>query len=330
MSTRAPERTSAPRAAPADPVSGASRAVLLLGVTIGTALVVLALWQGARPQLPGMPAILGVAAGVLLMWLIVMALATVAAHLVRLHHRDVTALARRHGKRAALAGAGAAGRRYRAAYGAASGWAAGRWGRRFGDDEDFPAAELDDDDQAAEDGDSQMADGQVADVRVPADGQMPAEWARRSQWVRPDDAPAENRNGDRPMTTDAVPVRNRLPDQVRANAPAGWKALAGDTSDFEPNSDEELLGWMAAQVAGISTYGESLADLYETCVEGVRLDPVAMAALHDAADAAGDFATAMAYARQKFAAHYAEVREFVGEGGVLPKDGDFITGEGDD
>ena len=90
-----------------DPVSGASRAVLLLGATIGTALVVLALWQGARPQLPGMPAFLGLAAGVLLMWLIVMALATVAAHLVRLHHRDVTALARRHGKRAALAGPGA-------------------------------------------------------------------------------------------------------------------------------------------------------------------------------------------------------------------------------
>ena len=145
-------------------------------------------------------------------------------------------------------------------------------------------------------------------------------------------APAAiQRNGDsRPMTTDAVPVRNRLPDQVRANAPAGWRSLAGTASDFEPESDEALLTWMAAEVAGISTYGEALTDLYETCVEGVRLDPVAMAALHDAADAAGDFATAMAYARQKFAAHYAEVREFVSDGGVLPKDGDFITGEGDD
>ena len=68
MSTRAPERTRAPRPAPADP-GGASRAVLLLGITLGTALVILAIWQGARPQLPGMPAFLGLITGVLLMWL---------------------------------------------------------------------------------------------------------------------------------------------------------------------------------------------------------------------------------------------------------------------
>ena len=359
--TRPRERERAARPEPADPVSGASRAVLLLGITLGTALVVLALWQGARPQLPGMPALLGLIAGVLLMWGSCMALALVAVHLVRLHHRDVTALARRHGKQAALASARGAGRRYRAVRERAAGWAAPRWhGRQVcvacgnpGSPDD-PLVIIDGyrvhESHAAnlrgrggqeppEDGgetpvrdDTEPSPGAaIADVRVPADGQMPAAWARNSQWVRPDGAATDNRNGDRtPMSTDAVPVRNRLPDHVKANAPAGWQALAGTASDFEPESDEALLDWMAAEVAGISTYGEALTDVYETCVEGVRLDPVAMAALHDAADAAGDFATAMAYARQKFASHYAEVREFVAEGGVLPKDGDFITGEGDD
>jgi hypothetical protein len=145
-------------------------------------------------------------------------------------------------------------------------------------------------------------------------------------------APAvTGQNGEQPMTTPATPTgRTRLPAQVKANAPAGWKSLATTASDFEPGTDEELLDWMASEVAGISTYSEALTDVYETCVESIRLDPVAMAALHDAADAAADFATALAYARQRFAAHYGEVRQFVGAGGVLPKDGDFITGEGDD
>ncbi len=110
----------------------------------------------------------------------------------------------------------------------------------------------------------------------------------------------------------------------RANAPAGWKALAAATASCEPEDDGDLLGWMAGEVAGMAGYGEALIEVCQSCVNSVGLDPAAMAAVHDAADAAAGAATAMACARQKFASHYAEVREFAGNGGVLPYDGRWM------
>jgi len=79
----------------------------------------------------------------------------------------------------------------------------------------------------------------------------------------------------------------------------------------------------------MSAYAEAITDVYETAVSGVGLDPVSMAALHDYADAAAEAAQAMAAARQKFASHYQEVREFAAAGGLLPHDGRWITGEGE-
>ena len=102
-----------------------------------------------------------------------------------------------------------------------------------------------------------------------------------------------------------------------------------DTSEFEPEDDGHLLGWMAAEVNGMSAYAEAMTEVYETCVSTVGLDPVAMKATHDVADAAADAASAMAAARAKFASHYGEVREFAASGGLLPFDGRWITGDGD-
>jgi hypothetical protein len=108
-----------------------------------------------------------------------------------------------------------------------------------------------------------------------------------------------------------------------------WKALISSTQGFEPESDSHLLGWMAGEAGGMSGYAEEIADVYETAVNTIGLDPVAMAALHDYADAAATAAEAMAKARQRFADHYSEVREFTANGGVLPFNGRWMTGEGD-
>ena len=54
-----------------------------------------------------------------------------------------------------------------------------------------------------------------------------------------------------------------------------------------------------------------------------------MKALHDVADAAADAAKAMAAARAKFADHYEVPREFAANGGLLPFDGRWVTGDGD-
>jgi hypothetical protein len=108
---------------------------------------------------------------------------------------------------------------------------------------------------------------------------------------------------------------------------AHWRQVASDAADFEPGSDAELLEWMSSEVAGMLGYGESVAELHEHCLTSVRADPAAMAALHDVADAAADCAEAMARAMAKFREIYEAPREFVGEGGVLPKDGDWLQGD---
>jgi hypothetical protein len=61
----------------------------------------------------------------------------------------------------------------------------------------------------------------------------------------------------------------------------------------------------------------------------VGVDPAALAALHDCAEDVAGAAAAMEAARAKFAAHYAEPREYAASGGVLPHDGRWVTGEGD-
>ena len=100
-------------------------------------------------------------------------------------------------------------------------------------------------------------------------------------------------------------------------------------ADFEPGDDGELLGWMGDEVSGVAGYAEALIDLYESCTAGIGLDPVAMTALHDVADAAAHAAETMSGARRRFADHYELPREFAGNGGLMPHDGRWVTGDGD-
>jgi hypothetical protein len=125
-------------------------------------------------------------------------------------------------------------------------------------------------------------------------------------------------------------VQRRTARTAAAPEPNGvWKHVISSTHGFEPESDSHLLGWMAGEAGGMSGYAEEIADVYETAVNTIGLDPVAMQALHDYADAAATAAEAMAKARQRFADHYSEVRQFTANGGVLPFNGRWMTGEGD-
>ena len=126
-----------------------------------------------------------------------------------------------------------------------------------------------------------------------------------------------------------APARRTARTAVAPEPNGQWKALISSTQGLEPESDFHLLGWMAGEAGGMAQYAEQIADVYETAVNSIGLDPVAMAALHDYADAAATAAEAMAAARQRFADHYAEVRQFAANGGVLPYNGRWMTGEGD-
>jgi hypothetical protein len=107
-----------------------------------------------------------------------------------------------------------------------------------------------------------------------------------------------------------------------------WAPLIAATGAFDPESDAALLAWMSGEAGGMTGYAEGLAAVYETSTTVIGLDPAALAALHDCADAAAGAAEQMAVARQRFTTHYAEVRQFAANGGILPFNGRWMTGEG--
>lgn len=110
---------------------------------------------------------------------------------------------------------------------------------------------------------------------------------------------------------------------------AAWKELAAQTGEFDPEDDARLLAWMTGEAAGMTGYAGAMAAAYETAVNVIGLDPAAMSAMHECADAASEAAQQMAAARQAFTAHYAEVRQFAADGGVLAFNGRWMAGEGE-
>jgi hypothetical protein len=290
-------------------------------------------------------------------------LAAVAlAELTRRHHGTIARHAVRHGKRGALATA----RSTRSGARSAITWLAAKAGTRWEKREHrplmfrrAPRMAATDPDSTADPGDDDVPpdtgpwvltvrskSGRPVNALTGGPADTITVWSRadldrrlalirqdpdlEAHVARPDDSTGGNTMTD----TTTPPVQGRPRGRrhaIRAggDVPAEWKALIGATADFEPEDDGHLLEWMAGQVAGMSGYAEALAEAYETGVNTVGLDPVSLHGLHDFADATAEAAQAMAAARQKFAQHYAEVREFAANGGLLPFDGRWIKGEGD-
>jgi hypothetical protein len=119
------------------------------------------------------------------------------------------------------------------------------------------------------------------------------------------------------VSTAAVPGPNEV-----------WIPVIAATGQFEPENDAALLAWMAGEAGGMAGYAEEVAAVYETASAAIGLDPAALQALHDCADAAAAAAEQMAIARRRFTGHFAEVRQFAADGGVLPFDGRWMAGQG--
>jgi hypothetical protein len=286
-----------------------TRPVLLAGLAAGTFVTASAVYGGARPHLTSLPLFLPLVFGVLAELLAVIAVATVLAAVLRRYHRALLSGARRHGSRYTAAAFLASRRHGGSLRDRLAGWAAPRWAARVRgqlggrDGGDQPGAGLDNE-----------HDQQNGDDPMTNDVDEKAFWRDRNA--------ALQREG---LGRAAGPG----PARRSRSTSAGWKTLAADAADYEPEDDADLLAWMGDQVAGMLGYGEAVASVHEHCVNAVRLDPAAMATLHDVADAVADAAEAMARAIEKFKQVYEGPREFVSDGGVLPRDGDFLTGDGD-
>jgi hypothetical protein len=149
--------------------------------------------------------------------------------------------------------------------------------------------------------------------------------------VNPNETGGNNMTDNHGPASRITPARRARGAAARTGGtmPAAWNGVIARTADFEPENDGDLLDWMGDEVAAVAAYAEALVDLYESLTQGTGLDPVAMTALHDVADAQAHASETMSGARRKFADHYDRPREFAAEGGLMPHDGRWVTGEGD-
>jgi hypothetical protein len=262
--------------------SGGGGRVLRLVALIGLGLTIALYVAGFRWRFPFVPwpSVLGVVTGFAAIWLA----AAVAVELVHRHHRAAARHGLRLGRVGALTGARYGGQGWRAAHG----WATRRWGSRFGDAEDFPAAELDD---------------------------APALAGREDGWRAPaplaggDAAGPDLGNGDPMDTAPPAPAGPSRRAPARGT-PAVWRALAAAVAGFEPETHEEMKAWLSGNVAGAAALAEGFTEVYEHCRDVRKLDPKSISGLREVHEAAVEFMKAIAYARQRYAAAHRQVEEF--------------------
>ncbi len=286
------------------------RAVLWTGIALGTCLAVLAITDGVRLRIGGMPSVLGVIIGAAVVWALIVLAAVTLAEVVRRHHRTVGRYALKHGKRGAVA----TGRHARRHGGTALRWLTAKAACRWENREHRPVMFL-------------RLRGEPED---PAADTVPGAEAA-APGTAPDAPPPDDTGGTASMTASKIaPQRRarRAAARTGGPVPSEWGPVIAQTADFEPGDDGELLEWMGRQVTGLSAWAEALVDFYDHATNTIGIDPKASAMLHDVADAAAQAAETMGAAKARFTEHYELPREFAGNGGLMTHDGRWITGEG--
>ncbi len=105
-------------------------------------------------------------------------------------------------------------------------------------------------------------------------------------------------------------------------------AVVSETSAFEPGDDADLIAHFKREIAFQGAHADAFRSLLDTCLHAIGLDPSSVQGIGEYADVRADSAHDAAGMMHRFLTVYAEVREFVANGGVLPADGRWITGEG--
>ena len=134
--------------------------------------------------------------------------------------------------------------------------------------------------------------------------------------------PAGPAPGDGDVPLAPVPV-----DVTPAEIPPAFAPLLAFVSGFEADEDADLMAFTRGLAAGDLALADALQAQLDHCVTELGLDPVSVQGLADYADDKAEHAQGAMAIWQRFATVYAEVQNFVSSGGVLPKDGRFLTGE---
>jgi hypothetical protein len=252
-----------------------SRAVIWTGIALGTCLAILAITDGVRLRIGGMPSVLGVLLGAVVVWALIVLAVVALAELTRRHRRTAGRYALKQGKRGAVATA----RHARRHGGTVRTWlvskAAPRWENREHQPLMFRKLRGE-------------PESPAADTALGAEAPAPG--------AAPDAPPPHDTNGGiTSMTVSRIaPERRarRTATRTGGSIPAAWGPVIALAADFEPEDDAQLLDWMNGQVTGMGGYGEALVDLYDHCTNVIGIDPAASALLHDVADAVAHAAEA--------------------------------------
>jgi hypothetical protein len=188
----------------------------------------------------------------------------------------------------------------------------------------------------APDNDSGVADNDAPAEAPPGDALVPVlgaavralapEGPPRPDPAPPPDAPA---SGD-PATEDGDPMPGRM--TMTANAreiPAVIRAVITHITDFQPVDDTELHQFLISFSRGMDGIADAIAGLHEYCLSpDVRLGKGAVATLATCAETAGAFGSVFKTASTMLDQYYGGVSEEIASGVELPRDGDFLTGDG--
>lgn len=275
-----------------------SAPVLWTGMALGTFLAVVALRHGV------MLSLFGGFADAIVTFVLILAAGVVIVELTRRHHRTVARHAVRHGKRGTSAAYRGARRHGGRGAGFIAGHARARWTARRG----------------------------TPDVQDDADPvPLSVEWGVPPAASPPPDQLANSTGGTANMAGNGTkqPAPRGRRTAANGGVPGAWGAVVAHTADFQAESDGDLLNWMRGEAIGAAAYAEALVEQYETCLNTIGLDPVAIQTLHDVADAATTMAATMAAAIKRFAEHYELPTQFVSDGGLLAHDGRWHKGDAD-
>jgi hypothetical protein len=331
--TKAPAETNAP---PPRTVAGMTGPVFRAVAFIALALTALLYLYGHfRWSAPLVPSVLSGLAGFLVIWA-----ATMAA--VELLHRHRRALARQAG-RGITSGYSAARTRSAPLWQRIRRWAGRRWHERhpelcadivgpcpYCDDSDADAVR-EAADRAHRDPWAEIAHAAEWGEITPAEAEAEAQRLAEHEGVTEPGAPAPgdiSPNGDPDMTGTGEQIdRPRTPtgSQAIRGVPALWRQLSDAIAQFEPESHDELLAFMAGGINGFAALAKAYLEVYEHCRDVRKLSQASIGALEDTSDVVSDCMTTLAYARQKYVQAYDPAAEVADEHGLPTRAREFFA-----
>jgi hypothetical protein len=171
-------------------------------------------------------------------------------------------------------------------------------------------------------------DGPVVTLHVPHERREDTEpWLQEvsERYQLNGEVPGGWTAGGDPVYSRAVPA---LPAGTR-EIPAVLRAAITYITDFEPENDTALHEFLGGFARGMDGISEAVTGLHDHCLsQEVRLGKGAVATLGTCAETGAALAGVYRSASAMLDQYYGGVTEEVAGGVELPRDGDFITGNG--